>query len=131
MLLVYLVSILALSNKLFSFFLLLVLSFALFGLFTVNVVGTTNTVEHTQDTTPPPVVLFYQANGQLLNSSVMQGAINLLRANGFRVSILNQTLNSTSLIGVNVLIIPNPGANFDFTLSDLAYIGSFMSQPNH
>ena len=124
-------SILALYRRFLSFLFIILISFALFGLFTFNVVGTTQRVVQTNGQTKSPVVLFYQANGQLLNSSNMHGAINLLRANGFHVLISNNTLNATSLTGVNVLIIPNPGAGFSFTQSDLTYINIFMSSPNH
>ncbi len=97
----------------------LILIFLSFSLFT--------TVSHAETTaTNNRVVLIDDAHGQFINSSLLTGAINTLRDQGFKVISLTTAFNTQILNGIDLVLIPNPSRTSSYTTAEVYALSQWM-----
>lgn len=72
------------------------------------------------------VILIDDANGQFINSSLLTGAINSLKSEGFQVLPLTTTIGQETLNGVDLVIIPNPSKSL-FSDTQIYYLHNWIS----
>ena len=73
------------------------------------------------------VILIDDAHGQFINSSLLTGAINFLRSEGFKVLPLTTQITQETLNGVDLLIIPNPSTIATFTDTEDYYMSYWLA----
>lgn len=75
------------------------------------------------------VVLFDEGHGQWFNTSRMQTVVTMVNASeGSSVYVNKSPFNETNLIGVDVLIITNPGNESSFTRDEAFYLRQFLKR---
>ncbi len=75
------------------------------------------------------VVLFDEAHGQWFNTSRMQTVVAMMNTSGGSSVYVNKSpFNATNLIGVDVLIITNPGNESSFTRDEAFYLRQFLKR---
>jgi hypothetical protein len=84
-----------------------------------------------------PIVMLREGKNQFFNSTTMKGSLEILNENNYTVIPSSETINRTSLTGIDILIIPGspkPSSSSDINhYSDLEifYIREWLEQPNH
>lgn len=77
------------------------------------------------------VVLIDEAHGQFINASLLTGAINLLKNQGFKVITLTTAFTQQTLNGIDLVLIPNPSSTSVYNTTEIFSLSQWMqSQPN-
>lgn len=77
------------------------------------------------------VIFFHEGKNPFLNSTYMSQAFEILEQNDYRVISSKEPLNSTSLIGIDILMIPNPEDGKSYTTLEKSYIKKFLEIEDH
>ena len=108
------------------------------SLYQGNIGTIASTDQSTDSENTRAIVLFHQGKKQFFNSTIMEGALDLLTNNNFSVKFSSEKLNSTSLTGIDILIIsgsPHPptGQELEYRYSneEISYINEWLLQPGH
>ncbi|MHA1990500.1 MAG: hypothetical protein ACW98A_06000 [Candidatus Hodarchaeales archaeon] len=84
-----------------------------------------------------PIVMLHEGKNQFFNSTTMKGSVEILNENNYTVITSSETINRTSLTGIDILIIPgspNPSSSSDvnqYSDTEIFYIKEWLEQPNH
>lgn len=77
------------------------------------------------------VVLFDEAHGQAINSSLMKKALEVINSSeNYEVYVNDKPLSFTDLFGVDILIIPNPSNTSTFSSAEKLAIENFVTTLN-
>ena len=78
-----------------------------------------------------PIVLFHQSKGQYFNSSLMSSALSSLESAGYTVLVSSIPINSTSLIGVDAMIVTNPERGNVYSQDEGVFIKKWLEESSH
>jgi len=85
----------------------------------------------TGDTNPKEelIILFDEAHGQWFNTSRMQTVLTMVNTTiGSTMYVNKSPFNATNLVGVDVVIITNPGNESSFTVDEAFYLRQFLKR---
>ena len=75
------------------------------------------------------VILFDEAHGQWFNTSRMQTVVNMVNGSSSTSMFVNKSpFNATNLMGVDIVIITNPGNDTIFTSDEGFYLNQYVNR---
>lgn len=103
----------------------LVLFLVLGGISPLTTMSTTEDISPREDL----VILFDEAHGQWFNTSRMQTVLTMVNVTtGGTLYVNKSPFNATNLMGVDVVIITNPGNESTFTVDEAFYLRQYLKR---